>query len=172
MPSHLHHVVHFATADGSDTPVIACDRTRKNVPVGDYSYITRSVTCGRCQRTNAFNYAADREQRVGSITAELNGMKATYQTTSPSIPTVDWQEVGGDLDVAPEAWLKAHIVICGVDMHLEAIEVVDEEGLQIGICPNLDEILNDYGRGCSPDGHWQTMERNGLTYALFATPYC
>lgn len=165
MPSHLHHVIHFNIGYGRD-PQAACNRSLV-MAAPDYSFQPVGVTCGRCRRTTAFNLANNQ-----ALDAEIDRMPMTYAGGSPSIPTVDWQEVGGDLDVDPQAWLKAHIVICGVDMHLEAIWVVDEEGLQVGICPNLDEILQAYAEGASPDGHWQTMERNGLTYALFATPYC
>jgi hypothetical protein len=99
----------------------------------------------------------------------------TYGDQHPTIhaENMEWHEVGQDLDVDPEAWLKAHIVICGVDMHLEAIEVtIGYDGIQEGICPNLDEILCEYAGACGADGHFQTMYRGGHEYAIFATPYC
>jgi hypothetical protein len=120
------------------------------------------VTCTRCRNTN--RYQQDRYE-------------ASKPETVPQIlgRQVIWQKVGQDLDVDPEAWMMAHIVICGVDMHLEAIWVVDDEendGMQVAICPNLDEILNEYAQACRADGHFQTMYRGGHQYAIFATPFC
>ena len=91
---------------------------------------------------------------------------------------ITWEEIGADLDTDPECWLKGTIVIAGVTMHLEAIEVVyegvDDDGgsVQAGISPNLDEILLEYSSACGAEGHFQTMTRNGHEYAIFATPHC
>jgi hypothetical protein len=85
---------------------------------------------------------------------------------------IQWQPVGGD-ECNDITRLLAHIIICGVNMHLEAIAIsVDAEGLQVSRTGHYDEDLNNLALATGADDHWQTAEIYGHEYVIFASPFC
>lgn len=70
--------------------------------------------------------------------------------------------------------LLATLVLEGYAMHLEAIEVEvdDDSGIQEAVEPDYYGRIEDLHAGAGADGHFETVEIEGRTYCLFATPYC
>ncbi len=81
---------------------------------------------------------------------------------------IDWTDVG----LLPKQELLAHIRIAGMDLHLSAIAVyTDQNGMQAAAASDREEDLNHYAVASGHSGKFQTTEINGITYAIFATPF-
>lgn len=90
-----------------------------------------------------------------------------FRTNPPQILPGDihWDAVGQEPDTLTR--LLAHIRVCGLDMHLEAREVVYEDDMQ-----TTKEYPDDHDAMCSiADTTFTTIEIGGREYFLFALPY-
>lgn len=89
----------------------------------------------------------------------------TYNLNAPNIVPV-WTEIG---ETDPKSRLLAHIRIAGVDMHLEAREVADDDDQQttIDYPEDHDALCNMSGSG----GALTTATIDGREYVLFALPF-
>jgi hypothetical protein len=89
--------------------------------------------------------------------------------------------VRASLEIPASAWravtvdgsrLMATLVVNGLPLHLEAIEVeVDESRIQRA-SDESDDSLELVHMAAGADGHWQTLEIDGREYVLMATPFC
>jgi hypothetical protein len=86
---------------------------------------------------------------------------------SVAIPASAWQAVAADL-----SRLKTTLVVNGVPLHLDAIEVeVGEDGVQHA-SEEVDESVALIHSAVGADGHFGTLEIGGREYVLIATPFC
>lgn len=97
-------------------------------------------------------------------------MTQLEQIEEIQIQADDWEPYGA-LD--PYSRLATTIVVNGTFLHLEAIEVMEENGIQVG--KEKSEVGEEYFELLSatfePDGGFATAEINGRTYCLFAFPF-
>ena len=85
---------------------------------------------------------------------------------SVEIPASAWQPAAED-----GSRLITTVVVNGLPLHLEAIEVsTDEYGIQRG-CGDADESLATIHEVVGAEGHWQTVTIGGRDYVLIASPY-
>ena len=91
--------------------------------------------------------------------------------TIVNIPSDAWEPTGPDSD--PQSRLLACLDVGGYPMHLEAYEVmIDKHKTQVAANSLFDtNVENAYGVG-EPDKPFETIDINGKTYILVATPYC
>jgi hypothetical protein len=91
------------------------------------------------------------------------------QTPRNSLSSIRWSRPDRD-----STTLLATLVLGGYCMHLEAIEVEldDHNGLQEAVEPDYYGRIEDLHSGAGADGPFDTIEIEGRTYCLFATPYC
>lgn len=84
------------------------------------------------------------------------------------VPDEAWREaVEGDPSFLV---LEPLFALNGVQMHVEAIEVTDDEFFcQRGT--TQDEMLDHLAAALNPDGGWQTTTINGREYVVFMEPY-
>ena len=95
----------------------------------------------------------------------------TFSQNAPAIDAdeLTWSETGDGNDAS--ARLTAHIRICGVDMHLEAWAVEEDDcGIQCAISATL--RCDDLGtlQGIM-DCEFSVTMINGRNYVLIATPF-
>lgn len=84
------------------------------------------------------------------------------------VPDEAWREaVEGDPSFLV---LEPLFALNGVQMHVEAIEVTDDE-FSIQTATQHDEMLDHLAAAFSPDGGWQTTTINGREYVVFMEPY-
>ena len=67
--------------------------------------------------------------------------------------------------------LVTTVVVNGVEMHLQAIEIASDEGMQ-RVAPDWEEALAKVHEAVGADGHWQTIELDGREYVLIGTALC
>ncbi len=91
----------------------------------------------------------------------------------PDVPEIRTDEIAWtDFGVWPGQELLAHVIIAGVDMHLWAIAVyTDANGMQAAATDEQEDTLNHYAVASGHEGKFSTAEINGITYAIFATPF-
>ncbi len=91
----------------------------------------------------------------------------------PTVPEIRSDEIAWtDVGLLPKQELLAHVIIAGCDMHLSAIAVhTDTDGMQVAATPEQEDDLNHYAVASGHEGKFSTAEINGITYAIFATPF-
>jgi len=78
---------------------------------------------------------------------------------------------GEDAGAAPAAWLYGVLTINGVDHHLEAIAVLDVDGVQTAEAPSLDENLGLYLQASAAERPFDTVAIGDRRYVLVLTPF-
>jgi len=79
--------------------------------------------------------------------------------------------VGRDLGVPADAWLRATLVIAGVEHFVDLIWVTrDRRGHQRAACRELDAMLGLHHLACGADGPFAPVTVGGKPYVLFVTP--
>lgn len=79
--------------------------------------------------------------------------------------------VGRDLGVPPDAWLRATVVIAGVEHFVDLVAVTrDRTGHQRAACRELDAMLGLHHLACGADGEFAPVTVAGKPYVLFVTP--
>jgi hypothetical protein len=78
----------------------------------------------------------------------------------------DWNIVHPD-----RSWLRAELSVNGLSLHLDAIEVKCDGGVQNGVGA-LGSTLTVLHEAVAADGPWQTVVIDGREYTLIATPFC
>ena len=66
----------------------------------------------------------------------------------------------------------ATLVVNGLPLHVEAIEVEIGDGDVQQANDTSDELLALIHDAVGADGHWQTLDIGGRDYVLIATPFC
>jgi len=85
--------------------------------------------------------------------------------------TVTLSPAGDDVGAWPEAWLHGTFTVLGVDHHLEAIAVTEDERGQHAEAPILDDQLDDYASAASAERPFDTVSLGTRTYVLVMTPF-
>lgn len=99
------------------------------------------------------------------------GKQAFERAETVSMPADAWEPTGPDSD--PESRLLACLVIGGCRMHLEAYEVrIDKHNTQVAANSLFDNNVSSAYCVGEPDKPFETIDINGKTYILVATPYC
>lgn len=79
--------------------------------------------------------------------------------------------VGRDLGVPEDAWLRATLVIAGVEHFVDLVWVTrDRVGHQRAACRELDAMLGFHHLACGADGPFAPVTVGGKPYVLFVTP--
>lgn len=83
-----------------------------------------------------------------------------------------WRATGSFLgeDADNRARLTATVRIGGADHHLEAIEVAEIDGLQVGV-NGAEQVFEELDLFNGTDGKFETVSIEGREYALSMTPF-
>lgn len=84
---------------------------------------------------------------------------------------IRWRATGAYCrDADSRARLNAIVRIGGSDHHLEAVEVAEIDGVQVGV-NGAEELLEDLEFFNGVDGKFETVSIEGRTYVLSMTPF-
>lgn len=87
------------------------------------------------------------------------------------LASLSFSAVGDDIDVPVDAWLRATLVIAGIEHYVDLVWVRrDRCGVQRTACPELDAMLELHHLASGADGPFAHVSRNGKPYVLFVTP--
>lgn len=84
------------------------------------------------------------------------------------IPADMWEDSSDEQD---RSRLTASITVCGVSMHVEALEATFSDDLQ-EFTGSQGDMADDVYEAVGGSGHWQTAKIDGRDYAIIITPYC
>ncbi len=88
-----------------------------------------------------------------------------------ALETLRLSPVGRDLGVPPDTWLRATVVIAGVEHFLDLVWVTrDRFGHQRAACRELDAMLGLHHLAAGADGAFVPVTVSGKPYVLFVTP--
>jgi hypothetical protein len=83
------------------------------------------------------------------------------------IPASAWRPAEAD-----RSRLITTLTLNGVQLHLEAIEVMTGEGRIQRASDESDQALASIHEAVGADGHWEMLEIAGRDYVVIATPFC
>lgn len=87
------------------------------------------------------------------------------------LASLTFSAVGDNIDIPADAWLRAVLVIAGIEHYVDLVWVRrDRCGVQRAACRELDAMLGLHHLACGADGPFAPVTVAGKPYVLFVTP--
>jgi hypothetical protein len=109
-------------------------------------------------------WVAKRETERAAFLAERAAERA-------KIPRLDYPEDRWDANPDAAGILHGHFILCGVDMHLTAVEIHPHGNGQTAVNEAWEDDLTDLASAFGADGHWEQTTIRGREYVVFAHPF-
>lgn len=86
----------------------------------------------------------------------------------PQVRALHWEPFNG----VDHSRLYASLNVMGTSMHCIAIQLKEEDGMQMAVNEDHNAEFEKVFDASGSDGHWRTVEIAGKDYGVYITPFC